>query len=213
MQSARRQTLVLWFLGTVFAIGALFAPAGPWTGLDLGATSAALFLLVLAGVIRIFSVRANDVFPDELSAGERDAWVSLAFLSLILLTFLRHFWTLSLQEDPRGIRDLLPDSFPRQLVVLVAAWWWISHLVVRAAGGVEKDERDLRVQDRAYRVSDWAFTSIVILSIVVLVIVPAQQVEWWLAPMILGNLLIGLLIARSLLEHVAVAWMYRAARR
>jgi hypothetical protein len=83
-------------------------------------------------------------------------------------------------------------------------------LISRAAGGIEADERDLRVRHRADRVGDWAFTLIVIAGIAVLASIPASSLEWWLAPIVLANVLVGLLIVKSFVEHVALAYTYRA---
>ena len=68
----------------------------------------------------------------------------------------------------------------------------------------------LRLRHRADRAGDWAFTLIVITGICVLALIQAPLHAWWLSPMVLANLLIGLLIAKSLVEHVALAFAYRA---
>jgi hypothetical protein len=94
--------------------------------------------------------------------------------------------------------------------VLIVAWSVISHLIGRRSGGVETDERDLRARHRANRVGDWAFTLIVIGCITVLASVSASSLEWLLAPIVLANVLIGLLIVKSFVEHVALAYTYRA---
>jgi hypothetical protein len=35
---------------------------------------------------------------------------------------------------------------------------------------------------------------------------------WWLSPIVLANVLIGLLIAKTLVEHLALTLQYRAGR-
>lgn len=212
MQSVRFQGWVLWSIGGLAAIAALFAPSERWAGLDLGAVGASVFVLALGLTVWMFATRASSIFPDELSVGERSAWVSVAFLSLILLSFLRHFWALAVSAEPIDVRDPLPNAFTTRTAVLVAGWWWISRLIARDAGGVELDERDLRLLDRAGRVSDLAFMLTIITGIVLLVVVPAHLLTFWLAPVILANLLVGLLMFRSLLEQMALAIAYRMAR-
>ena len=48
--------------------------------------------------------------------------------------------------------------------------------------------------------------------VVVLAAFPAAQLAWWLSPIVLANVLIGLLIAKSLVEYLALTLQYRAAR-
>ena len=75
---------------------------------------------------------------------------------------------------------------------------------------MEADERDLRLRHRADRAGDWALTLIVINGIIVLASVPRELLSWWLAPIVLANVLIGLLIAKSLVEHVVLTLSYRS---
>ncbi len=95
-------------------------------------------------------------------------------------------------------------------MLLAIAWGVLAHLIGRRDGGIETDERDLQLRHRADRAGDWAFTLIVIGGIVVLASVPRELLGWWLAPIVLANVLIGLLITKSLVEHVVLAFSYRA---
>jgi hypothetical protein len=205
---------MLLITGLLAAFAALFAPAAPWGGVDLGAVGAALFSLVLLAAVWLFAARGDAVFPEHMSVAERRAWIGLIFTLLVLLSFCRHLWALWKEGAiPDTPRDLLAHGFINRLVLLIIVWAVLSHLIGRAAGGVEADERDLRLRFRADRAGDWALTLIVIAAIVVLGWSPAAWLEWWLAPVVLANLLIGLLIARSLVEHAALTLAYRSGRR
>jgi hypothetical protein len=211
MGSSGRLPILLLAVGVLAALAALFAPAEPWRGIDLGATGGAVFMLVLVASIALFAVRGESVFPEDMSVAERRAWVGLVFISIVLLSFARHLWAMNTHGGaPQRPDDLFARHFIERLVPLMVAWSVISHLIGRRAGGIEIDERDLRLRHRADRVSDWAFTLIVIAGIIVLAFVPAEFLAWWLAPIALANLLIGLLIARSLLEHAVLAFSYRS---
>jgi hypothetical protein len=213
MQSVRRQALILLFLGLLAAFAALFGPAEPWGPVDVGATGAALFTLVLAAAIWLFARHGDEVFAEEMSLVERRAWVGLIFLTIVLASFATQLWALSRHQlVPEGIGGLLSHQFTQRLGTLIIAWSLISYLIGRAAAGIEADERDLLLRHRADRAGDWALTLIVIASVCVLVSVPQSRLAWWLEPIVLANVLIGLLIARSFVEHLVLTYAYRAGR-
>jgi hypothetical protein len=195
------------------ALATFFGPSERWGGVDIGATGPAVFLLGAGALIWLLSSRADGVFPDHMSLAERRAWVGLSFIVVIVASFARQIWVLSLHAVvPEYLYGLFAHQFVHQLLVLIIIWAVISHVIGRGMGAVEADERDLRLQHRADRVGDLAFTLIVIACILVLALVPAPRLAWWLSPIVLANLLIGLLIAKSLVDHVALALAYRAGR-
>jgi hypothetical protein len=204
---------LLWIMagvGVIAAAASLFGPAERWGGVDIGATGVSLFVGVLGIAIWLFATRGATVFPDDMSISERRAWVGLFFVGAVLMSFSHHLWSLSMDESvAAGPAEFLRYKFVHRLIVLIVVWSVISHLIGRADGGIEMDERDLRARHRADRVGDWAFTLIVTGCIAVLASVPAPFLEWWLAPIVLANVLIGLLIAKSFVEHVALAYTYR----
>jgi hypothetical protein len=213
MRASRRFQWLLLVLGGGAAIAATFGPATPWNGVDIGATGATLFMAVLAAAIWLFAVKGDAMFPDDMSVAERRAWVGLVFVGIVLLTFAHHLWMLWTHEvAPLSHDQFFGRQFVQRLFVLIVVWSVISHLIGRAAGGIEADERDLRLRHRADRVGGWAFTLIVIACISMLVSVPARLLEWWLAPIVLANVLIGLLIAKAFVEHVALTFTYRLGR-
>ncbi|MBC8025651.1 MAG: hypothetical protein H7Y89_06650 [Steroidobacteraceae bacterium] len=213
MHSSRRLAWILLSVGVIASVVALFGPAERWGGVDIGATGAAVFVGALLSGIGLFSTQAEAVFPEDMSVAERRAWVGLVFIGIILLSFVRHLSVLWAD----GIVPVSPDrfldrNFVQRLFVMIVIWSVISHLIGRSAGGIEKDERDLRLRHGADRVGDWAFTLIVIGCIGVLASVPAIFLEWWLEPIVLANVLIGLLIVKSFVEHVALTIVYRVGR-
>jgi hypothetical protein len=213
MHSSRRLAWVLLSFGVLTAIAALFGPAERWGGIDIGAIGASFFVAALLCGVWLFAARGETVFPDDMSIAERRAWVGFVFIGVILLGFSRHLWTLWASEIVPVTHDpFVGRGFVQRLVLLVIVWSVISHQIGRSAGGIEADERDLRLRHRADRVGDWAFTLIVIGCIAVLASVPAIFLEWWLEPMVLANVLIGLLIVKSFVEHVALTASYRVGR-
>lgn len=213
MGTAKTLAWVLFAVTALSAFAALFGPSERWQGLDLGTIGAAVFMLSMLAGIWLFASRGGEIFPEHMSVAERRAWVGLVFIAIILVSFMRQLWALSGEaEVPQYIHGLFAHQFVQRLFTLIVAWAIISHLIGRGTEGIEADERDLRLRHRAGRASDWAFTLIVIAGICVLASVPATRLTWWLAPMVLANLLIGLLIAKSLVEHVALAICYRTSR-
>lgn len=213
MRSTQRLAWVLLAIAGLAAVGAIFGPSERWGGVDLGATGAAVFLLALAAGIWLFAARGEGIFAEHMSVTERRAWVGLPFIAIIFVSLMRQLWMLSGHAVvPEYIHGLFAHQFVQRLFTLIVAWSVISYLIGRAAGSVDADERDLRLRHRADRVGDWAFTLIVIAGICVLASAPRELLSWWLAPIVLANLLIGLLIAKSLVEHIALAFAYRAGR-
>ena len=211
MQSAQRLAWILVVVGGLSALAAVFGPAKPWLGMDLGKVGAALFMLTLAATVWLFAARADQVFPEHMSLAERRAWVGLAFALVVVASFVRHLWAMSAHDlPPATFRDPMGRHFVQQLLPLMIAWTVISRLIGRHSRGVEVDERDLRLLDRAHQAGDLTLTLIVIGGIVVLAWAPAASLAWWLAPISLAYLLIGVLVAKALVEQVVLAFTYRA---
>jgi hypothetical protein len=214
MSKARRQGAVLVIAGGVAGLAALFAPAERWGGVDLGATGAALFVLALVAVIVLVARRAPELFPAQASVAEQRAWIGLVFIGWILLSFARFMWAMAQgSEPPQTLDQLYASHFMQRLFILIVAWEILSYLVGRRGDGVELDERDLRLKYSAARVADVALKATLIVCICVLALVPTALIGWWLAPIVLANLLIGVLIGRSVIEHAVLTGSYFLARR
>jgi hypothetical protein len=212
MSSPIGRAWMLLGIGVVAAIAAVFGPAEPWGGVDIGAAGAAVFMLTLGAAIWLFASASDRIFPEHMSIAERRAWVGLVFLTLVLAGFMREMWMLSGHAQiPEHLDELFPRRFIERYPFIVIVWGVIAHLVGRRDGGVEADERDLRLRHRADRAGDWALTLIVVGSIVVLASVPQASLSWWLAPVVLANVLFGFLIAKAMVEHLVLAHAYRSA--
>lgn len=140
------------------------------------------------------------------------ACIGLVFITLALALFVREIVLLSSRaEAPVNLRNLFTRPFPQQMMFVLLSWSLSSRLIRRAARGIEADERDLRMRHQADRAGDWALTLIVIAGIVVLASAPRELLGWWLAPVVLANVLVGLLITKSLVEHAALVIAYRVS--
>jgi hypothetical protein len=72
---------------------------------------------------------------------------------------------------------------------------------------VELDERDLRIQHAADRMANGLMATLMLAAVVALATAP-QIFAGWMRPLIVANLLIGLLIAKTLTENVYTVVRY-----
>jgi hypothetical protein len=154
------------------------------------------------------------VFPDDASVAEQRAWVGALFIGFVLLDYLRFMWAVwQLPEPPSTPAAVHAPEFLRRLFILIVVWETISHLIGRRAGEIQTDERDLRLKNVSSRAGGWSLTAVIVSCVCVLAVTPAPLLAWWLSPIVLANVLIGLLIGRSLVEQVVLTMAYFAARR
>jgi hypothetical protein len=214
MWSAGRLWQVLLAVAAIAALASLFGPADRWQGVDIGATGASVFFLSLAALITWIAMRPGEVFPDDWSLTERRSWVGTLIAMLILLTCARYLWVLAqLDAVPERIGELPARNLINFIIVLGIAWGICAALLARGAGPVVEDERDLRLRLAADRAGDTALSLALIAGVVSLAGLSAAQLEWWLQPLVLANVLVALLIARSLIENLAMITLYARARR
>jgi hypothetical protein len=215
MLSISRLALLVLVLALVAAAASLFGPYERWWGMDIGATGAAVFALTLGTGACLLVRHPDEIFPPDWSIAERRAWAGLVFLVLVYVNFVRFMITNShLESPPASIGEIPSTHFMANLFVLLIAW----AVVAKTIGGPEKnqvelDERDLRMYRAAARAGDWAFTAVVIGIVLLLALAPAASLSWWLSPLIAANVLVGLLIGRSLVEHTSLVACYAIARR
>lgn len=193
----------------------LFAPDVEAWGLNVGSLGATVFGFTLWGGAWLFAAYPDRIFSPDWSIAERRAWAGLVFIFLIFLAYLRFMWHLaSLSEPPADFRELPADHFVWNLTVLFIAWAVVSSTVRgKDKDVIESDERDLRLRHSADRVGDWAFTIVIICCVGLLVGQPAERLTPFLAPLIAANVLIGILIAKSMAEHVYLVARYAWDRR
>jgi hypothetical protein len=203
-------------LGTVALVGcaaSLFGPDERWLGVDVGATGSAVFTLAMIGALTLASMRPAEIFPEHWSLAESRAWVALVFILLVLVSFVKYFLMVSnLNPVPATPREFPADALLWQLSTLLVAWGIIS-AVLAHRGGPDEDERDLRMRLGADRAGDWALTMAIAGCIALLIALPAARLAWWLQPMVVVHLLIGILILRTFVEHIARVILYAIERR
>jgi len=205
-----------WWLLSLAALGATGMFLGPdgWLGIDVGPVgSAVLYAAVWLFVIHL-SRRSDAVFPANAPLAERQAWVATGFVGLIALHYLNFLFALaSLGAEVDQISNSASRPFGINLGVLMVGWIVVAG-VVRSQNPdpVELDERDLRIQHAAGRVAN-GLTAALILGMVAALAIAPQIFEDWMRPLIVANLLIGLLIANTLTENaytVVRCWRERA---
>ena len=213
MNASQWTGAILFIGGIAAAFAALFGPDEPVGGIDVGTTGVLVFALVLGAAFWLFSVRGESVFPEDMSVAERRAWVGLVVIGFVLVILGRHVWMLWDQQIvPRAPHEFLGRHFFPKLLFPLVVWSILSHLVGRAAGEIEEDERDLRLRSRADGAGDFALSLIVVACIVVLASVPATHLDWWLEPIVLANVLLAVLIAKAFVSYIVLVYAYRFTR-
>jgi hypothetical protein len=214
MWSVGRLWRVLIGLAFIACIACLFGPAERWWGVDLGVTGSAVFHLAMIASTVVACVRPRSLFPEEMALAECRAWVALVFTAMVIMGFAKYLVVIShLEAVPRSFHDLPFRHFQVLLVTLFIAWGVTSGALGHGPGAIESDERDLRLRHAADRIGDWALIFMVIGSVVLLMAVPAPRLEWWLEPLVLANLLIGVLVVKLQVESVALVARYAHSRR
>jgi hypothetical protein len=181
----------------------LFGPQEPWWGVDTGSLGATVFGFTLWVGVGLFAAIPDPLFSAHWSIAERRAWAGLFFVLLIFVAYLRFLWKLAaLQSIPDTVAELQGEHFVWNLSVLLIAWAVVSSTL---RGGekevIESDERDSRLRLAADHAGDWTLTILIAWCVGLLVAQPAERLAWWFAPLISANVLIGILITKTLVEH------------
>lgn len=182
-------------------------------GVDFGPVVAAL----LYGALWMFVVQlarhAGEVFPEPWAPAEKQAWVALVFVALIsfhMLNLLAAFPDLGIDADQ--LRNSATRPLWTNVGMLIFGWIVVSSLLRKQdVDGVEHDERDLRIAHSATRFADGAMSLLIIWLVVTLVALPEYS-RTWLRPLIAANVLIALLIARTLVANIYTVMRYRRER-
>ena len=212
MTKALRRTQVLLAVAALGAAGMFLGPDG-WHGIDIGPVASAVLYAALWLFLVHLAKFSGEVFPEQWSQAEKQAWVATVFLALVSF----HVANLLIALPDLGAEaDQLRNSATRplwlNLGMLIFGWIVIGSAVRRQeAGTVQLDERDLRVAHRASRFANAMLALLIVWLVVALVTLPEQS-RTWLRPYIAANVLIALLIARTLLENIYTVWRYRRER-
>lgn len=212
MTRIQRRVQVLLALAALGAAGMFLGGEG-WLGIDFGPVGASVLYVALWVFVIHLARYAGQVFPEEWSPTEKQAWVALVFVALVSFNMIN---LLAALPDLGAAADQLRNSATRplwtNLGILMVGWIVIAGILRKQdAGGVERDERDLRIAHKAARIADGVMTLFIICLVVALVALPEQS-RTWLRPLIAANVLIAMLIARTLVENIYTVLRYRRER-
>jgi uncharacterized membrane protein len=212
MTRIQRRVQALLALAALGAAGMFLGGEG-WLGIDFGPVGATVLYGGLWVIVFYLARYAGQVFPEEWSPAEKQAWVALVFVALVSFNMINLLAALpALGAAADQLRNSATRPLWTNLGILMAGWIVIAGIIRKQDdGGVERDERDLRIAHQAARIADGVMTFFIICLVVVLVALPEQS-RTWLRPLIVANALIALLIARTLVENVYTVLRYRRER-
>jgi hypothetical protein len=212
MTWTHRRTQALLAVAALGAAGMFLGGKG-WFGIDFGPVGGAVLYAALWLFVVHLARYSTEVFPEHWAPAEKQAWVAVVFVALISF----HVANLLVALPGLGAEaDQLRNSATRPLWInlgmLIFGWIVVGGMLRRQdAGSVQLDERDLRVAHAAGRVADGTLALFIVWLVVVLVALPDQS-RTWLRPLIAANVLIALLVARTLVENIYTVWRYRRER-
>jgi uncharacterized membrane protein len=212
MTRIQRRVQALLALAALGAAGMFLGGEG-WLGIDFGPVGATVLYGGLWVIVFYLARYAGQVFPEEWSPAEKQAWVALVFVALVSFNMINLLAALpALGAAADQLRNSATRPLWTNLGILMAGWIVIAGIIRKQDdGGVERDERDLRIAHQAARIADGVMTFFIICLVVVLVALPEQS-RTWLRPLIVANALIALLIARTLVENIYTVLRYRRQR-
>jgi hypothetical protein len=208
MTALHRRTWWFLSLAALGAAGMFLGPDG-WLGIDVGHVGSAVLYAALWLFVVQLSRHSEAVFPVDAPLAERQSWVATGFVGVIALHYLNFLFELaSLGAEVDQISNSASRPFGINLGMLVFGWIVVAG-VVRSQNPdpVELDERDLRIQHAAGRVAN-GLMAMLMLGVVVALAIAPQIFEAWMRPLIVANLLVGLLIAKTLTENVYTVVRY-----
>jgi hypothetical protein len=208
MTAVRRRKWWFLSLAALGAAGMFLGPDG-WLGIDVGPVGSAVLYAALWLFVVHLSRHSEAVFSADAPLAERQAWVATGFVGLIALHYLDFLLALpSLGAEVEQISNSASRPFGLNLGILIVGWIVVTG-VVRSQNPdpVELDERDLRIRHAADRAANGLMATLMLAAVVALATAP-QIFAGWMRPLIVANLLIGLLIAKTLTENVYTVVRY-----
>src|SRR5688572_1058513 len=212
MTRIQRRTQVLLAVAALGAAG-MFLGGDDWFGIDLGPIGATVLYVAMWLFVAHVAVYSGQAFPETWSPAEKQAWVGLVFVALVSFNVLN---LLEALPDIGPAADQIYNQATKRLWInlglLMVGWIVIASVLSSQDGdGVQQDERDLRIAHKAARAATGAMTLLIIAIVVALVVLPEQS-RTWLRPLIAANVLIALLVARTLIENIYTVLCYRRER-
>ena len=213
MAGLQRRTQILLSLAALGAAGMFFGPDA-WFGIDIGPVGAAVLYAAIWLFVIHLSRSPAGIFPEDASPAERQGWVTLVFVLLIAIHFLNFVAALpTLGGAADQISNPVSRRFGINLGMLLVAWIVVGGILrAQNTDGIEADERDLRIQHSSQRAAGGVMSAIIIGLVALLATFPGHA-QAWMRPLIVGNVLLGLLIARTLTESVFLVARYSRERR
>ena len=191
----------------------MFLGPDGWLWLDIGHIASAVLYAALWMLAIHVAKHSEAAFPEHVSPAERQAWVAVVFVSLIACHYLNFLAALpGLGAEADRISNPASRSFGINLGMLIFGWVVASGaLRAQKSEPVELDERDLRIQHVAGRFAHGLMAMMMLGLIALLALLPDQS-RTWMRPLVVGNVLLGLLLARTLAENIHVVVRYRRER-
>lgn len=201
--------LALWLLAAGVGLGLFFS--GVPRGLPFGWLGTLLFVVAVWFAVGEVLGGRRDAEELRIPAAEWQAWIGVAFLSVILLVLVRGLGALDLPVPIPQNRDL--KGMGMQVGGWFVAWAVLAHaLQVRWGRHAQEDEWDLQIQREAQR---WAQVGVA-LPIVALAVTFGFAEPAWLAQhsyAYWGQLMLASLVVGGWVQHARVAWVYARERR
>jgi hypothetical protein len=188
----------------------MFLGPDGWFGIDIGPLGSAVLYAALWLFLIHLSKHPETAFPADASLAERQAWVSAVFVTLIAFHWLHFIVALrGLGAEADQILNPASRAFGFNLGMLIVGWIVVAS-VLRSGNRetVELDERDLRVQHAAGRAGS-GLMAVLIVGLISALATQPERLAPWLRPLIVANALVGLLIAKALMENAYIVVRYR----
>lgn len=209
MTALHRRSVLLLGLAALGAAGMFLGPDG-WFGIDIGPVGSVVLYAALWLFLIHLSKNPEGALPADASLAERLAWVSAMFSTLLWFHWLNYLVALrSLGAEADQLWNPASRAFGLNLGLIIFAWIVVT-MVLRSGNHetVELDERDLRIQNEAGRAGS-AFMAVLIIGLIAALATQPERLAPWLRPLIVANVLVGLLVARALTENVYSVIRYR----
>ena len=188
----------------------MFLGPDGWLGIDIGPVGAAVLYAALWLFVIHLSKHSEAAFPSDASLAERQAWVAVAFTTLITIHWLNF---MSMLPGLGAAADQISNPASRRFGInfgMTLCAWIVVAGVVRSGNreAVELDERDLRIQHAAGRIGS-AVMAVLIIGLISGLATQPEIFSPWLRPLSVANALVGLLIVKTLTETVYTVVRFR----
>lgn len=175
--------------------------------------SIGLYAGCVAALVICVARTHDDLFPAACSTPERRGWSGVYFGVLILLSFAHLLW-LELRDPGPAFswQARLFERFGWNLVMLLLAACVVHHLLGARRATGDRGECESRIAHEGAVVANTLLVLVMLALVVMLALYPDVAGEW-LQPRFVANVLIALLIVRTLAEQITIVARHRRLRR